>query len=87
MSIGKYLFRTVDILAILFTIGYFSVLGIAFFKSFPESNRDVLNILFGILSMVMVKIIEAYFIKDAANSATATTIRAMKAEANEEIRA
>lgn len=74
----KYQPRTVDLLSFLFTIGYFVVLGLAFFRSFPDSNRDVLNVLLGILSMVMVKIVEAYFNKDAANSATATTIRAMQ---------
>jgi hypothetical protein len=69
--------RTVDLLSFLYTLGYFSVLGLAFFRPFPEENRDVLNVLLGILSMVMVKIVEAYFNKDSANSATATAIRAM----------
>lgn len=69
--------RTIDILSFLYTVGYFTVLCLAFFQPFPESNRDVLNVLLGILSMVMVKIVEAYFNKDSANSATATAIRAL----------
>lgn len=69
--------RTVDLLSFLYTLGYFAVLGLAFFRPFPSENRDVLNVLLGILSMVMVKIVEAYFNKDASNSATATAIRAM----------
>jgi hypothetical protein len=73
----KYQPRTVDLLSFLYTIGYFLVLGLAFFRPFPSENRDVLNVLLGILSMVMVKIVEAYFNKDSANSATATAIRAM----------
>lgn len=73
----KYTPRTVDLLSFLYTIGYFGVLALAFFRPFPPENRDVLNVLLGILSMVMVKIVEAYFNKDASNSATATAIRAM----------
>jgi len=73
----KYQPRTVDLLSFLYTMGYFTVLVISFFKPFPAENRDVLNVLLGILSMVMVKIVEAYFNKDSANSATATAIRAM----------
>jgi hypothetical protein len=69
--------RTVDLLSFIYTVGYFGVLIIAFFRPFPQENRDVLNVLLGILSMVMVKIVEAYFNKDSANSATATAIRAM----------
>lgn len=74
-----YVPRTVDYLSFLYTIGYFGVLVIAFYRPFPPENRDVLNVLLGILSMVMVKIVEAYFNKDAANSATSTAIRAMSA--------
>lgn len=74
----KYQPRTVDLLSFLYTIGYFIVLGLAFFRPFPAENRDVLNVLLGILSMVMVKIVEAYFNKDSANSATATAIRALQ---------
>lgn len=70
--------RTIDLLSFLYTLGYFIILGLSFYQPFPESNRDVLNVLLGILSMVMVKIVEAYFNKDSANSATATTIRAMQ---------
>jgi hypothetical protein len=69
--------RTVDLLSFLYTIGYFGVLVLAFLRPFPPENRDVLNVLLGILSMVMVKIVESYFNKDAANSATSTAIRAM----------
>lgn len=73
----KYQPRTIDILSFTYTLGYFSVLAIAFFHPFPDSNKDVLNVLLGVLSMTMVKIVEAYFNKDSSNSATATTIRAM----------
>jgi len=69
--------RTVDYLSFLYTIGYFGILVLAFLRPFPAENRDVLNVLLGILSMVMVKIVEAFFNKDSANSATATAIRAM----------
>ncbi len=72
--------RTVDIIAILFTLGYFAVLLLSFFRPFPESNKDVLNFLLGILSAVMLKIVESLINKDAANSATATAIHALKAD-------
>lgn len=78
-----YVPRTVDILSFMYTVGYFGILTIAFFVPFPSDNRDVLNVLLGILSMVMVKIVEAYFNKDAANSATATAIRAMNSPQEE----
>jgi len=74
----KYEPRTIDLLSIVYTVGYFSTLGIAFFQEFPGANAEVLNVLLGILSAIMLKIVESYFSKDAANSATATTIRAMK---------
>jgi len=74
----KYTPRTVDILSFMFTLGYFTTLGFAFFSPFPDANKDTLILLLGILSMVMGKIVEAYFNKDSANSATATTIRAMQ---------
>jgi hypothetical protein len=43
----------------------------------------VLNVLLGILSMVMVKIVEAYFNKDAANSATTAAIHAITGTATD----
>jgi len=79
MNPTVYTPRTVDYLSFLYTIGYFGVLVIAFYRPFPPENRDVLNVLLGILSMVMVKIVEAYFNKDAANSATTAAIHAMSA--------
>jgi len=69
--------RTVDILSFVYTVGYFAALCIAFFVPFPEENKDTLVLLLGILSTIMAKIVEAYFSKDSANSATATAIRAM----------
>jgi hypothetical protein len=69
--------RTVDILSFIYTVGYFITLGIAFFVPFPTDNKDTLVLLLGILSTIMAKIVEAYFSKDSANSATATAIRAM----------
>lgn len=76
----RYRPRTVDILSFAYTVGYFISLWFAFYKPFPSENRDVLNVLLGILSMVMVKIVEAYFNKDTANSATSTAIRALKSD-------
>lgn len=70
--------RTVDLLSFLYTVGYFSVLGMAFFRPFPPENKDALLLLLGILSMVMAKIVEGYFNKDAINSATTSTIRAIQ---------
>jgi len=69
--------RTVDLLSILYTIGYFISLNVAFFFPFPDANKDVLNVLLGILSTIMLKIVESYFNKDSSNSATATAIRAL----------
>jgi len=73
----RYQPRTVDILSFLYTIGYFATLVTAFFVAFPSANKDTLILLLGILSTIMAKIVEAYFSKDSANSATATAIRAM----------
>lgn len=78
----EYTPRTVDILSFLYTIGYFVIMGVAFFQPFPEQNKDTLVILIGILSTVMVKIVESYFNKDSANSATATAVRAMTTPPN-----
>jgi len=74
--------RTIDILSIIYTLGYFLTLWIAFYKPFPQENRDVLNVLLGVLTMIMAKVVDSYFTKDAANSATSTTIRAMKSDPN-----
>jgi hypothetical protein len=76
-SFNNYKPRTVDILSFLYTIGYFTVLIIAFFVPFPAENKETLILLLGILSAVLGKIIEAYFSKDAVNSATATVLRSV----------
>lgn len=76
----KYQPRTIDILSIVYTIGYFALFGLAFFKDFPAANEKVLTVLLGLLSAAQLRIIDSFFNKDAANSATATAIRALKAD-------
>lgn len=83
MSIGKWQPRTVDLLAMTFTFGYFTIFILLIFKAPPPENQTMLNVLFGVLTAIMYKIADTYLVKDAANSATATAIRAMKAEATQ----
>ncbi len=69
--------RTIDILSILYTVGYFLLFGLSFFIEFPAANEKVLTVLLGLLSAAQLRIIDSMFTKDASNSATATAIRAM----------
>lgn len=49
------------LIANLFTIGYFGILLVAFFKEPPTANKDILQILLGILSGIEVMIVQFYF--------------------------
>lgn len=76
----RYIPRTIDIISILYTIGYFALFGLAFFREFPTANEKVLTVLLGLLSAAQLRIVDSFFTKDAANSATSTAIRAMNAD-------
>lgn len=52
---------TNKILAIVYSLGYFALLGFACFKGFPEVNREILNALLGILSAAQLQIMNYYF--------------------------
>jgi hypothetical protein len=74
--------RTIDIISIFYTVGYFALFILAFFREFPQTNEKVLTVLLGLLSAAQLRIVDSFFTKDASNSATSTTIRALKADAD-----
>lgn len=76
----KWTPRTIDLISIIYTLGYFALFGLAFFREFPEANEKVLTVLLGLLSAAQLRIVDSFFTKDAANSAVSTTIRAMNAD-------
>jgi hypothetical protein len=76
----KWIPRTIDILSIIYTIGYFILFAMSFFIEFPEANEKVLTVLLGLLSAAQLRIIDSVFTKDTSNSAVSTTIRAMNAD-------
>lgn len=76
----KWTPRTIDLISIIYTVGYFVLFGMSFFISFPAANEKVLTVLLGLLSAAQLRIIDSFFTKDAANSATSTTIRALKSD-------
>lgn len=49
------------VLAILYTIVYFAMVGLLFFKSIPPENKDLINTLVGIMSAVQMAIIQWVF--------------------------
>lgn len=57
--------RAIDILSILFTIGYFSILGALMFHVIPDANKDVFNALLGVMTTIMLKIADFYHSKGA----------------------
>lgn len=52
--------RVIDVIAVIFTIGYFGLFAALVFHIVPADNREMLNAMMGILSVVMVKIVESY---------------------------
>lgn len=53
--------KPVDIIAIIFSLGYFLIVINLFFFNVPAENKDMLNMLFGMLSTVMISIVHMYF--------------------------
>jgi len=53
--------NTTRILALSYTLGYFTILAFVFFSKIPPENANVLNTLLGVLSTVQVGIINYYF--------------------------
>ena len=58
ISLGDY---TPKVLALLVTIGFFSLLGAFMFIGVPTSTRDILNVMIGALGTAWVAIINYYF--------------------------
>lgn len=52
---------TARILAIMYTLGFFGMVGILMLKGIPADNKDVVNTLVGILSVIQTGIIGYYF--------------------------
>ncbi len=52
---------TARILAIMYTLGYFVMVGILMLQGVPEANKDVINTLVGMLSIIQTGIIGYYF--------------------------
>ena len=53
--------KTQDMLAYIYTFGYFSFLGMAAFHGFEPSSKDLMNTLVGILSAAQIAIVQYYF--------------------------
>ncbi len=53
--------KTQDILAYIYTFGYFSFVAAASFYGVQESAKDLINTLIGILSAAQIGIIQYYF--------------------------
>lgn len=52
---------TARILALMYTLGYFVLIISLMWKGIPEDNKDVVNTLVGILSIIQTGIINYYF--------------------------
>lgn len=52
--------KVIDAIALIFTVGYFLLFAALVFHVVPPENREMLNALLGILSVVMLKIVEGY---------------------------
>lgn len=76
----RFRLRTVDLISLMFTMGYFVILGLLMYRGIPDGNENSFNILLGILSAAMLGILHAYYNKDSSNSATATTLRTLSQE-------
>jgi hypothetical protein len=57
----------VDVISILFTIGYFIILINLFFFTIPVANKDTANMLIGLLSTIMISIVHNYFNNSGVN--------------------
>lgn len=60
-SIAQQQMNLGGVIAILFTLGFLSLCALLYFKEIPPANKDSLQIIFGILSGVVMAIVGFYF--------------------------